>query len=80
MTVLVMLIALIFVWDLTDNVKGTMFNLEPVEIAQLLVERNILIDAVRDGILSVNQNGKITHANQAYSFHSVLRVIKSRRR
>ncbi len=41
MTVLVMLIALIFVWDLTDNVKGTMFNLEPVEIAQLLVERNL---------------------------------------
>ena len=64
MTVLVMLIALIFVWDLTDNVKGTMFNLEPVEIAQLLVERNILIDAVRDGILSVNQNGEITHANR----------------
>lgn len=63
MTVLVMLIALIFAWDLTDNVKGTMFNLEPVEIAQLLVERNILIDAVRDGILSVNKNGKIMHAN-----------------
>ena len=41
-----------------------MFNLEPVEIAQLLVERNILIDAVRDGILSVNQNGEITHANR----------------
>lgn len=64
MTVLVMLIALIFVWELTDNVKGTMFNLEPVEIAQLLVERNMLIDAVRDGILSVNQDGNITYANR----------------
>lgn len=64
MTVLVMLIALIFVWDLTDNIKGTMFNLEPVEIAQLLVERNALIDAVRDGILSVDREGRILHANR----------------
>lgn len=64
MTLLVMLIALMFVWDLTDNIKGTMFNLEPVEIAQLLVERNALIDAVRDGILSVDAQGKIIHANR----------------
>ncbi|MEG0803886.1 MAG: ATP-binding protein, partial [Pygmaiobacter sp.] len=63
MTVLVLIIAMIFVWDLTDHIKGTMFNLEPVEIAQLLVERNALIDAVRDGILSVNRSGHITHAN-----------------
>lgn len=65
MTVLVMLIAVIFVWQLTDNIKGTMFNLEPVEIAQLLVERNSLIDAVRDGIFSVDQNGQMIHANSA---------------
>ncbi|MGO5022673.1 ATP-binding protein [Lawsonibacter sp. LCP25S3_G6] len=64
MTLLVMLIALLFVWDLTDNIKGTMFNLEPVEIAQLLVERNALIDAVRDGILSVDAQGKIIHVNR----------------
>lgn len=64
MTVLVMLIALIFVWDLTDNIKGSMFNLEPVEIAQLLVERNALIDAVRDGILSVDREGNVLHANR----------------
>lgn len=64
MTLLVMLIALIFVWDLTDNIKNTMFNLEPVEIAQLLVERTALIDAVRDGILSVDQEGRILHVNR----------------
>ena len=64
MTVLVMLIALIFVWDLTDNIKGSMFNLEPVEIAQLLVERNALIDAVRDGILSVDREGNVLHVNR----------------
>lgn len=64
MTLLVMLIALIFVWNLTDNITGTMFNLEPVEIAQLLVERNALIDAVRDGILSVDQDGQLIHANR----------------
>lgn len=57
MTILVMIIALIFVWDITDNIKGSMFNLEPVEIAQLLVERNALIDAVRDGLLSISERG-----------------------
>lgn len=65
MTLLVMLIALIFVWDLTDNITGTMFNLEPVEIAQLLVERNALIDAVRDCIISVNHEGQLVHINQS---------------
>lgn len=64
MTLLVMLIALIFVWNLTDNITGTMFNLEPVEIAQLLVERNALIDAVRDGIISVDKDGRVIHANR----------------
>ena len=64
MTILVMIIALIFVWDVTDNIKGSMFNLEPVEIAQLLVERTALIDAVRDGILSVNERGAIVHSNR----------------
>ena len=64
MTILVMLIALIFVWDVTDNIKGSMFNLEPTEIAQLLVERTALIDAVRDGILSVGENGDILHSNK----------------
>lgn len=64
MTILVMLIALIFVWDVTGNIKGSMFNLEPVEIAQLLVERTALIDAVRDGILSIGENGDILHSNR----------------
>lgn len=64
MTILVMIIALIFVWEVTDNIKGSMFNLEPVEIAQLLVERNALIDAVRDGILSINEKGTVIHLNK----------------
>lgn len=64
MTVLIMIIALIFVWDLTDNIKTSMFNLEPVEIAQLLVERTALIDAVRDGIMSVDREGHLLHVNR----------------
>lgn len=64
MTMLVMLIALLIVWDLTDKIKGTMFNLEPEEIAQLLVERNALIDAVRDGIVAVDEEGSILHCNR----------------
>ena len=63
-TVLVLIIALIFVWELTDNITSTMFNLEPVEIAQLLVERNALIDSVRDGILSVDREGRLLHTNR----------------
>lgn len=64
MTILVMLIALLFVWDLTDRIKGTLLNLEPAEIAKLLVERTALLDAVRDGILTVDESGNIVHANR----------------
>lgn len=64
-TTLVLLIALISVWELTDNITSTMFDLEPVEIAQLLVERNALIDSVRDGILSVDREGRLLHANRS---------------
>lgn len=74
MTMLIMIIALIFVWDLTDNIKTSMFNLEPVEIAQLLVERTALIDAVRDGIMSVDRDGNLLHVNQ--TAHELLRQEK----
>lgn len=67
MTMLVMLIALFIGWDLTDKIKGSMFNLEPEEIAQLLVERNALIDAVRDGIIAVNEEGEVLHCNRTAS-------------
>lgn len=64
MTMLVMLIALVVVWNLTDHIKGSMFNLEPEEIAQMLVERNEMIDAVRDGIITVDEDGKVLHCNR----------------
>ncbi|PNH20087.1 hypothetical protein B6K86_05680 [Lachnospiraceae bacterium] len=64
MTILVMIIALLIAWNVTENIKEVMFNLEPVEIAQLLTERNALIDSVRDGILSVDGDGTIDHINR----------------
>ena len=64
MTVLVMIIALLIAWNVTENIKADMFNLEPVEIAKLLVERNALIDSVRDGILSVDKDGRVNHIKQ----------------
>lgn len=50
---------------LARNIKKTLFGLEPVEIANLYTQRNALIESVREGIIMVDQNGKITMANSS---------------
>ncbi|WP_418895907.1 ATP-binding protein [Sporosarcina cyprini] len=50
---------------LARNIKKELFNLEPVEIANRLTERNALIESVREGIVMVDANGCITTVNAA---------------
>ncbi|MGG0655949.1 ATP-binding protein [Rummeliibacillus pycnus] len=52
---------------LSKNIKKVMFNLEPAEIANLLTQRNTLIESVREGIIMVDAEGKITMINSAAS-------------
>nr|WP_316047408.1 PAS domain-containing protein [Planococcus glaciei] len=65
---------------LARNIKKTLFGLEPVEIANLYTQRNALIESVREGIIMVDHNGKITMANSsAYEVLSFPKEKKSDR-
>ncbi|WP_054949079.1 PAS domain-containing protein [Numidum massiliense] len=57
---------------LARRIKRDIFGLEPVEIADLLRERNAMLkersailQSVREGLVAINQEGVITVANQA---------------
>ncbi|MFN2744063.1 MULTISPECIES: malate sensor histidine kinase MalK [unclassified Bacillus (in: firmicutes)] len=45
------------------KVKTIMFGMEPYEIATLLNERSAMLESTKEGILAVDQNGKIKLAN-----------------
>lgn len=49
---------------LSKFIKKKLLNMEPEEIAQLLEERNTMIEAVKEGILAANVKGDITLVNQ----------------
>lgn len=48
---------------ITSHIKKQIFNLEPHEIATVLQERETIINSIRDGIISINTNGKINLIN-----------------
>ena len=56
---------------LAQNIKKTLFGLEPFTIAKLLEERSAMLQSVREGILSVDKESRITLVNQeaARLFH-----------
>ena len=60
-----LLIGLLGAVLLARKVKRTLFGLEPEEIAQQLREREAVLEAVRDGIVVINDKEEIVLANQA---------------
>lgn len=44
---------------LSRYMKRKLYGLEPVEIAKLLQERNAMIESAKEGIIGVNEDGKI---------------------
>ncbi|MBU3189528.1 sensor histidine kinase [Clostridium bowmanii] len=49
---------------LSSNIKKSIFGLEPKEIALILKEKEAVIESVREGILAVDKDGKITLFNK----------------
>ena len=45
--------------------RAAIFDLEPHEIAALFLERNATLESVREGIIAINGDGKITTFNRA---------------
>ncbi len=56
------LVAAIFI---AKGVKWVIFGLEPSEIAYMFQERTALLEAIREGIISTDSDGKITLVNEA---------------
>ena len=47
------------------RLKKTLFGLEPEEIAQLLLERDAVIESVREGLVAINDRSEVLLINQA---------------
>lgn len=50
---------------LAKNIKHLLMGLEPEEIAKLYKERNAILEAVKEGIIAIDPQGKITLMNSA---------------
>lgn len=59
-----LIIGIIGAWILSYTIKRTIFGLEPKEIALLLGERDIILHSFKNGILAVDDKGKIIFFNK----------------
>jgi two-component system, CitB family, sensor histidine kinase DctS len=50
-------------WELASHIKRQMFQLEPHEIAKLLVERTETFNAMHEGVIAIDTNERITIFN-----------------
>ena len=67
MTILGLVVGIWGAIYLAKRVKRVLFGYEPEEIARMLRERDILLNSVREGIVNVNSNGRITLVNSEAS-------------
>lgn len=58
-----LLVGVIGALVLAHSIKKTMFGLEPFAIAELLEERSAMLQSVREGILAIDKNTRITMVN-----------------
>lgn len=67
--VYVFIFAIIFgMWGsllLANHIKKQTFHIEPDQLARVLVERTATFNAIRDGVIAIDQDEKITVINQA---------------
>lgn len=61
--ILAILIGLMVAWLLSDNIKKSMYGLEPKEIAELLGQRELELKSLDKGIISMDLNGNISFFN-----------------
>lgn len=57
-------LGLVGAWLLANKIKQQMRNMEPEELARLLEEREALIQSMGEGIIAIDQNGRITVLNE----------------
>ena len=52
-------------WLLANHIKKQTFHIEPDQLARVLVERTATFNAIRDGVIAIDQDEKITVINQS---------------
>lgn len=62
-TVISLTIGLIGSWFLAKRIKKTLHGMEPKEISMVVQERNAMLESVNDGILAIDNEGKVLLAN-----------------
>lgn len=55
--------ALVGAWILARSIRRQMFGLEPREIARLLEERVAIASSIREGLIAIDREGRITLVN-----------------
>ena len=60
-----LLVGIIGALLIARKIKDIMFGLEPKEIAKMLEERSAMLQSVREGILAIDNDSRITLANAA---------------
>ncbi|MFM1652208.1 ATP-binding protein [Brevibacillus sp. B_LB10_24] len=59
-----LLVGLLGAYLLSGHIKKQIFNMEPYEIAFVTQEQAAILDAIREGIIAVNREGKIVTCNR----------------
>lgn len=58
-------IGIVGAFILASNIKNTLLGLEPEEISKLYIEKEGMLEAIHEGIISINENCKITLINDS---------------
>lgn len=62
-SMLVLVLSVIGSWLLSRRIKRVTFDLEPTEIASLLQEREALLHGIREAVVGLDDDGKVTVIN-----------------
>lgn len=63
--IVILAIGIIGVFQITVGFKKAIFGLEPSEIGSMFQERSAILESIREGIIAINDQGKITMVNKA---------------
>src|SRR5699024_11678080 len=67
-------LVIIFFVFIIKHIKNSLFNMEPYEIAELLLQKETILQSTKEGIIAVDTNNKITVIND--SAKSILQLDK----
>jgi len=66
---ILMLVGVVGAVSISGRFKKAIFGLEPEQIAQLFTERATIIESIREGIVAIDRNAKVSVINQQAADH-----------